>query len=185
MKKLIIAFIAATMVSACGWHLRGHSSTPLDINSVYITAEDSYGPLVSSLKQSLASVQVADAEKSSDAQYTITLSNEQLDRRTVSVGNDALAAEYELTLSVDYAIQDREGNILSKKSTASSLRAYDFDRNAVVAKNEEERLIISEMRNNVVQQILRRLRFISQAQAKQPAATAEQAESEVDGETAS
>lgn len=185
MKKLIIAFIATTMVSACGWHLRGSSSIPLDISSVYVTAEDSYGSLVSTLKQSLASNQVANAENSSDAQYTVILSNEQHDRRTVSVGNDALAAEYELSLSVDYVIQDGEGKTLSTKSTASSLRAYDFDRNAVVAKSEEERLILSEMRNNVVQQILRRLRFISQAQAKQPAETAEQVESEADGKTAS
>jgi LPS-assembly lipoprotein len=185
MKKLIIALITTTLVSACGWHLRGSSGVPLDINSVFVTAEDSYGSLISSLKQSLASSQVKSAAKASDAQYTIVLSNETQDRRTVSVGNNAFAAEYELTLSVDYVIQDSDGNIISAKSTASSFRAYDFDRDAVVAKNEEERLILSEMRSNVVQQILRRLRFVSQAEAKKPAISPEQAESEADGKAAS
>ena len=180
MKKLIIAFLATSLVSACGWHLRGSTSMPLDINSVYVTAEDSYGSLVSSLKQSLASNQVEAVAEASAAQYRIILSNEKQDRRTVSVGNDALAAEYELSLSVDYVIENAAGEIISPKATASSFRAYDFDRDAVVAKNEEERLILAEMRNNVVQQILRRLRFVSQAQTAQPEAAAESANAEDD-----
>ncbi len=187
MKNLIIALLTTTLVSACGWHLRGSSSVPLNIDSVFVTAEDSYGSLISTVKQSLASNQVAAAQSSAEAQYTIILSNEENDRRTVSVGNGALAAEYELTMSIDYVIQDSSGKALIEKSTATSIRAYDYDRNAVVAKNEEENLIKAEMRNNVAQQILRRLRFVSLEQNKKAAqpAPAETAESEADGKTAS
>lgn len=186
MKNLIIALLTTTLVSACGWHLRGSSNVSLNIESVFVTAEDSYGSLVSTVKQSLTSNQVAAAQSSSEAQYTIVLSNEKHDRRTASVGNNAFAAEYELTISVDYVIQDSSGQALTEKSTATSVRTYDYDRNAVVAKNEEENLIKNEMRNNVAQQILRRLRFVSLEQNKQATqpAPAETVESESDGQTA-
>lgn len=184
MKKLItvvlISALTTTLLSACGWHLRGFSSVPINLDSVYVTAEDSHGALITELKRALASSKVNVPQSSSDAQYTLQLSNEKADRRTVSVGNDALAAEYELNMSADFRILNQAGEIVSPPITATTFRSYTFDLNAVVAKAEEERLIEREMRNNLVQQMLRRLQFISQ---EQPATTAP-ANAEADGQTA-
>lgn len=169
MKKLITAFlistVATTLLSACGWHLRGSMSMPLDLDTVFVTAEDSHGALITDLKRTLASNNVTTTGQSADAQYSIMLSNEKNDRRTVSVGNDALAAEYELNMSVDYHITNQAGEEVASNN-ATTYRSYTFNQDAVVAKAEEERLIQQEMRNNLVQQILRRLRFISQEQAE-------------------
>lgn len=184
MKKLITAVLitalTTTLLSACGWHLRGLSSIPINLDSVYVSAEDSHGALITELQRALVSSKVAVAQGSADAQYTVQLSNERSDRRTVSVGSNALAAEYELNMSVNYRILNQAGDIVSPMITASTFRSYTFDINAVVAKAEEERLIQQEMRNNLVQQILRRLQFISQEKsaASAPAST------EADGQTA-
>lgn len=169
MKTLITALLATCLLSACGWQLRGAMNMPLDIDNVYVAAQDTHGTLVHTLTRALESNNVAVSDTASDSQYRILLSNEKQDRRTVSVGTDALASEYELSMSVDYVIQNRVGENLTEQTTASAFRAYDFDRNAVVAKNEEERLILNEMRSNLVQQILRRLRFVSQAPESAPA----------------
>lgn len=171
MKKLITAVLisamATTLLSACGWHLRGSSSIPMNLDSVYVTAEDRHGALITELQRALISNEVALAKSSTDAQYSLQLSNEKVDRRTVSVGHNALAAEYELNMSVDFRILNPAGEIIAPMITASTYRSYTFDINAVVAKAEEERLIEREMRNNLVQQILRRLHFVSQEQASQ------------------
>lgn len=138
---------------------------PLEINSVYVSAQDSHGALITDLKRALASNDVSATPSADDAQYRIYISREKQQRRTVSVGNAALAAEYELSLEVDYRIEDAAGTLTVPATTASNVRSYSFDSNAVVAKAEEERLIQQEMRNSIVQQILTRLRFASQAQA--------------------
>ncbi len=181
MKKLITTLLCTTLLTACGWHLRGSTSVPLVIDSVFVSAEDSHGALVTDLKRTLEASDVALASSTSEGQYRIYLSRESTQRRTASVGGDALAAEYELTMSVDYRIENAAGEAISPVSTAKSFRSYDFDRNAVVAKAEEERLIQQEMRSDLVQQILRRLRFISQQPASEPAAPA----AENDGQAAS
>lgn len=184
MKKLITAVLLSalttTLLSACGWHLRGFSSVPINLDRVYLTAQDSHGALITELKRALQSNKVQVTNASADAQYTIELSNEKTERRTVSVGNNALAAEYELNMSMDYRILNPAGEVVAPLVTATTYRAYTFDINAVVAKAEEERLIEREMRNNLVQQVLRRLQFISQDQS---AATAP-ASSEANGQTA-
>ncbi|WP_439134366.1 LPS-assembly lipoprotein LptE [Pseudomaricurvus sp.] len=169
MKKLLTILVSTvlttTLLSACGWHLRGSMSMPLDLESVFVTADDSHGSLITDLKRTLVSNNVTTTDNSAEAQYSIILSNEEQDRRTVSVGNDALAAEYELNMSVDYRITNQAGEEVANNN-ASTYRSYTFNRDAVVAKSEEERLIKQEMRNNLVQQILRRLRFVSQEQAQ-------------------
>lgn len=187
MKKLLTTLVTtvltATLLSACGWHLRGSMSMPMDLESVYVTAEDSHGALITDLKRTLVSNHVATTDNSAEAQYSIALGNEERERRTVSVGNDALAAEYELNMSVDYQITNQAGEVIASNN-ATTYRSYTFDRDAVVAKAEEERLIEQEMRNNLVQQILRRLRFVTQEQSTSGPSTDAPADTETNGQTA-
>ena len=163
MKQLIAASLTCLLLSACGWHLRGSVGADLNIDNVYVSADNVHGGLASDLRRALTASKVQLAPDSGSAQYQIRLSNERRDRRTVSVGNEALASEYELTLSVVYQISDRANAVLAPASEAMALRSYSFDRNAVVAIAEEEKLIERELRANLVQQIIRRLQFVSQA----------------------
>ncbi len=168
MKQLIAAsclLLGACLVSACGWHLRGSIGADLAIDSVYVKADNQHGELASELRRALAANKVSVSQDAGSAQYQISLSKERRDRRVVSVGNEALASEYELTLSVNYLLTDRAGMVLAPTSEALALRSYNFDRNAVVAIAEEEKLIERELRANLIQQIIRRLQFVSQAAA--------------------
>lgn len=162
MKNLLITCALCVMVSACGWHLRGSLSTQLDIESAYVQAQDTYGALATDLKRALTSNKVMLATTSSAAEYVIYLDHEQRDRRTVAVGNAALASEYELTLSARYKITAQDGRVIVD-DTASAIRSYSVNANAIAANDEEEAIIAKELRNNLVQQILRRLQFATKA----------------------
>ncbi len=170
MKKLfstlVSTLLVASLLSACGWHLRGSMDIGLDLDNVYVSAEDTHGSLVNLLKRTLIANNVTVVPQPEQADYRIFLSNEEQNRRTVSVGNEALAAEYELILEVDYRIENQAGEPLVPQATATGIRSYTFDPNAVAAKAEEERLILDELRYNLVEQILRRLRFVSQQTAE-------------------
>lgn len=98
----------------------------------------------------------------------IVLVEEREDKRIVAVGSNTLASEYELSAEARYFISDAEGNILAPESTASVLRSYEFNENNVVSKAEEERIIQREMRRELAQQIIRRLRFIGTSSESEP-----------------
>ena len=173
MRNALIASCLSLLLSACGWHLRGSSVNDIDIDSVYVDADNVYGDIVSEMNRALTSSRITPAASPGAADYSIYLSDEDEDRRSASVGNDALVTEYELTLSTNYRIE-RGGRILVPTTRAEVSRTYEFDRNAMVAKAEEEQLILDEMKSALVQQILRRLRFLVRSvdsdTADQPAA---------------
>ena len=171
MKKQLLLSALLLLLSACGWHLRGANQVDLDINSVYIRAENVTSNMASDLKRALTVNRIAVTDSSTGADYAIFLSHERNSRRAVSVGNDALVTEYELTLSIDYRIEDSGGKIVAPKRKAEVIRSYEFDRNAMVAKAQEESLILSEMQNAIIQQILRQLRFVSQSRSTAPTQT--------------
>lgn len=182
MKKLITLLLCTTLVTACGWHLRGSLLLPENLQSLHISATDSHGRLATDLKKMIAGYDIKLVDNSNEAQFSLAILGEREERRTVSVGNDALAAEYELTLNADYAIYGAKGEVLVPKATATVIRSYDHDRNDVLSTGEEERLIREEMRIDLIQQIIRRLSFASQqttAPAQQPPAQAD------NGQTAS
>jgi len=165
---LFIALISTLLITACGWHLRGIQALPEDLRSLYIGAEDAHGDLVTDLKKIVSSYDISLADSSMEADYSLIILKERNERRTISVGNDALASEYELTLSADYRIE-RGGELVLPTTTASISRAYDHDPNDALSTNEEERLLREEMRIALIQQIIRSLRFAKPA-TKQPAA---------------
>ncbi len=167
MKPLLILSLSTLLLSACGWHLRG--SQGLDnIESLYISAEDSHGLLASDIRRLAENYDIALSDTPKDAQYSLIILQERDERRTISVGNDALASEYEITLATDYRIE-RGGEVLIPKATASVSRSYDHNPNDVLSTTEEELLLRREMRQLLIQQIMRRLRFATK-NATQPEA---------------
>ncbi len=169
-KRLLLLSGMALVLSACGWHLRGTTNTDLDLNSVFISAENTHGDLATELKRYLKSSNVEATDSSTGADYHLYLSNERQERRTASVSTDALVSEYELSSSVDFRVVNKSGEEVIPLTIAQAIRSYEFDRNAVVAKAEEEKLVQREMRNNLIQQILRRLRFINSPSKTDPSA---------------
>jgi LPS-assembly lipoprotein len=90
-----------------------------------------------------------------DAPTRLTLREEQFTQRNVSLTAQARAAEMELTLSVDFLLQQEE--TLPLEGTATVSRQMLNDPRNVVGKTEEMRLLREEMRRDLAAQIVRRV----------------------------
>lgn len=164
MKSFLLAGLIALLFSGCGWHLRGSGESQLSIDSLYLSSSDSYSAFNQQFRRALAAQGITLSDSPGDAEYTLSLGQEKRDRRTISVANDALASEYELTYGIRYRLE-KDGEVLLPSTVAEVSRTYEFDRNAIVAKSEEQELIYREMQADVIQQILRRLRFATESKA--------------------
>ncbi|MEL0137059.1 MAG: LPS assembly lipoprotein LptE [Halieaceae bacterium] len=85
----------------------------------------------------------------------LTLREEQFEQRNVSLTAQARAAEMELTLSVDFVLQQEE--TLPLEGTARVSQQMLNDPRNVVGKTEEMRLLREEMRRDLARQIVRRV----------------------------
>lgn len=177
MKKIIVSLLVLTL-SACGWHLRGSAAggdklamtSPLDL---VIVTKDDHSPLITTLRQSLRSYKINELDVATTNALTLNVSREVLDKRTAGVGSDALTSAYEIILRVDYSISNANGVITPLDTSARTSRTYNYNVNNANSAAQEEELVMREMRRELANNILRRVKNLSAKAASTPTSTAQ------------
>ncbi len=154
---LITLIFSVSMLSACGWHLRGSGESVSIQQAIYL--EGKSGNVYSALNNTLERRELLKPLTQADIQLVIL--DERFERRTVAQDNQAQTTQYQLTLSVDYEILDTQSLPLTSVSTAEITRYFTFDQNAVTSADKEEQSLRKEMVQQVTQQILQRVIFLS------------------------
>ncbi len=157
MTYLIIFSLSLSLLSACGWRLRGSDDGASLQQAVYL--ETASGEVYQRIKRTLEKKKNLASVAEADIQ--LALGKEFFDRRTSSVNNQARTTQYQLTLSVSYEVLDASGKPLTQKSTAELTRYYNFDQNAITSASKEEQALRKEMVRQVARQILQRISFLS------------------------
>lgn len=154
----------ALIVGACGFQLRGTVALSNTVETLYLTSDDSYGPLMTELRNRLSANDVELTSGPIGAQYALLITEERQERRVAGLGVDALASAFELTLSARYEVLDNTGLPIARNLSSSVSRAYDATGSSGA---QEEALILGEMRTELSQQIMRQLQaVINAAQAR-------------------
>ena len=93
------------------------------------------------------------------ANVILTMSNPRYDRRILSVDpQTGFEREIELSYTLDVVATGPQGRVMLKPQTLSVRRDYVFDAGALIGSTQEEALLRIEMRRDLVQQVLYRLR---------------------------
>src|SRR5690606_28994214 len=73
MYKLIASLLIASLLCACGWHLRGSTPVSNSLKSIYLSSEDNYSPVRLELEQLMAihGITLAASPAESDLQLHI------------------------------------------------------------------------------------------------------------------
>ncbi|MGV0036144.1 MAG: LPS assembly lipoprotein LptE [Candidatus Azotimanducaceae bacterium WSBS_2022_MAG_OTU7] len=144
-------------VAGCGFQLRGVGIDGVDSLNII---GSSAAPLTSkSLRQVLEDRNVQVVAASADV-VSVQLLDERSHRRSVATTAVFDAAEYELRLELDISISRGE-NLLLEHATLVSQRVYAVDSNNVSGSYEEQSLLLSEMRINLAEQLIRRINFLA------------------------
>lgn len=154
--SLLLALCVA-LLSSCGfqlrtWKLDGNIETMLVANNTNLSQ------IGADLERAIGQTGVtlltrADTERTPQMQVQLEQANES--RRSISVGGDARAAEYELLLEVNYVLLDDKSVELIEPRWIRVRRVFRINRGNLMGSNEEETILKGEMRADVVQQILR------------------------------
>ncbi len=158
---LIFALFGALLAAGCGWHLRGTSDAPGNIQSLHISARNLESDLVEDLRRALVGNGITVAKNATEAEYSLVILAEDSDRRTASIGASARVAELLLTESADFLILAADGTQVLGRTTVATERLFEYNEDNVLATDDEALLLRSEMRSELVRKILNRLRFVS------------------------
>lgn len=163
-RRAVLALGLTVLLSACGFHLRGsNGSFMLPFATMYIGLPDT-SPLAIGLKRyirAIGSTEVVSTKDGADAVLEVLSDPERNRTKTIlSLNKNGRVQEYQLGYSINFRVLDKAGNQLLAPTTISLVRPITFDESQVLAKESEEAALYRDMRNDLVQQIMRRLAAI-------------------------
>lgn len=154
--RLALAGLALLVLGACGFHLKG--ATPLPFQSLYtnINLDSEFG---ARLRRTISanSPDTRFTDRRQDADVYLHQINESQNLRQLSLDADGRVEEYELNLEFQFELLDRTGHVLLPPTTLLSVRELPYNDRIVQAKEGEIDRTFKDMRNSLIDQILRRM----------------------------
>lgn len=162
--RLLTCLGICVFLAGCGYSLRGSEALSSRFDSLELRLQDPNSELSRLLRRSLESAGVSTTLTSSSTpvsseQAILSVGNEQLANRPVSVNPRARAAQYEIRLSVDVALSHGEIDPIPQQ-TLFVQRSYFEDIDNITGNRDEVQIITAEMRRELVDQLLRRLQAL-------------------------
>lgn len=163
--SILIIALGIVVLSGCGFQMRGtQQSGSQMVGQLYLEEQGTVGVL-QPLRNALKAQQVQFAAFREQADTVVILSDEVLSRRVASVSGSGKVSEYELLHSVGLRTVRSEAGIkagelvvdsskLPKLQTVSVARDYTYDETDVLAKDDEERILRNEMREELVRHLV-------------------------------
>ncbi len=150
--KLSCVVVIASLLSACGFHLRGNFDVPEELQKLSLTSYDQYSDLTRKVEAQLRLNKIDIVTPASNIP-NLHLVSEGVGERTLSLYQNTRAAEKELTYRVSYRITVPELGM--KTFNTSVTRSYLDNPLTALAKSVERDMIEEEMRQLASTQIIR------------------------------
>lgn len=155
-----VACLAIQMVS-CGFHPRGSVTRLTDLGSIYIDASRNLS-IAEDIRAALMDAAFTLAPNRDEADIILRLVGEEQRERVVSVRSTGRVSELELSHSVNMLIDEPAQDVTGKSASTQAfnrvevIREYTYDETGVLGKDNEARILRSEMEDELVRQIVLR-----------------------------
>ncbi len=153
--RMIISSLAVLLLTACGFHLRGHAGMPFD--TLYLEAANSGTPFIAELRRNLEANKVRLVNSTEKADVVLNIVLEIPEKQILTLGGSGRVTEFQLRYRVSLRAYDLKGNDWIPAEEIILRRDFTYDDTKILAKESEEVLLYQSMRSDMVQQIVRRL----------------------------
>lgn len=149
-------WLGTLLVAGCGFHLQGRQPLPEAFAHTYIDAKDEQTDFVQDLRKALidSGSKVIRTQGSSGA--TISVHEDELTERILSVSARNIPTEYELTYKVEFSVNSG-GQTLIEREEISATRDISFDEAQLLAKEREQEILREGLARDLVALVMRRI----------------------------
>ncbi len=162
--NLLIVLITTSLITACGYHLRGAYDLPKGMKSIFLQGGSALfrDQLLTVLKSSSGQLTTSPDK----ADMVLKIYNENIDRRVLSLSARGRSNEIELAGHLEFEALDSKNGVLIAREPIDFTREYFNDQQDVIAKGNEETVIREEMYQQVVRTIINRSRAALEIKGK-------------------
>ena len=147
---------------SCGYSLRTNQLIEGSLDTIHLTLSQPNSEFSRILRRNLelADVKVINSIESQQAHSNLThelsIGGEEISTRPITINSRARAAQYEMRLSIEITLRVNKTFLIESEALFVD-RIYFEDIENITGNQEEIRIITSEMRQNLVSQVMRRL----------------------------
>ena len=151
------------LLTACGFQLRGVSggaALPPGWDKMHLVT----GNPNSEFSQTVRTVFTTNGIQWTDranTSYSLLLGPDRFTQTNLSLNREARVSQLELTMQTTFSVLDANGQEVMPDTTAVVMRQMENDPRNVMGKSEEIRILQSEMRTELAQQMIRRIGFFA------------------------
>jgi LPS-assembly lipoprotein len=146
-------------ITACGFQLRGMA----DLSFKHLHIQGKTLSISKDLARTFASNQIKIVDKINEAELLLELLDESNQKRIQSLSGGGLVREFELNYQVQYRTRQPADALWSKVQTVQVRRDFSYDDKNLLGKADEETRLNTDMRNDAIREIMRRLGAIKPA----------------------
>ena len=152
--RWLLTLLAVSMLTACGFHLRGPANLPFKTIYLGFSGNSSLGTeLTRNIRAS--GVEVVSDPKLAEAVLQVIADTRE--KKILTLNTDGRVREYALYQRFKFAVKDNAGKVLIAPVEIRLKRDVTYNENQELAKQAEEGLLYRDMQTDLVQQMLRRL----------------------------
>ena len=159
--QIIVWVFYLFLLTGCGFHLRGEMVLSPVLSAPYVNTANS--EFKEDLTKALNRSGIRAVNDPEIASAIIDLVSVKFERQVLSINSRGQATGYILTYQVFCRFVDRTGRVLASPARLKLSRTLEYQSTQVLPKKQEEDALRARMREDLVQQILRRLNSVSQA----------------------
>jgi LPS-assembly lipoprotein len=145
----------ALLLSACGFHLRGQAALPFHTLFVQAAPTSPFALQLKRVVQAGSATRVT--ERADQAEAVLQILNELQEKEILSLAASGRVREFQLRYRVLFRLTDAKNREHIPATEIVLKRDYSFNDEQALSKESEEALLFLDMRNDAVQQLVRRL----------------------------
>lgn len=155
--KYLFPLFIALLLSACGFHLRGMIDIPAWLERVAIISKEGNKELVELLQAQLEGYKIHVTEDLTQAKYWLVINYVTVNQQIISIGASTNPRQYQLMLTAEFLLKTPNGVLVKPARKIFITRQFTVNNDRILGSNEEEAMLINEMRQEAAVQIINRL----------------------------
>ncbi|MBP6723990.1 MAG: hypothetical protein KA137_04085 [Halioglobus sp.] len=150
------------LLAACGFQLRGTggATLPPGWDKMHLVTGNPNSEFSQTVRTVFTTNGIQWTDKA-NVSYSLLLGPDRFNQTNLSLNREARVSQLELTMQTTFSVLDANGQEVMPDTTAVVMRQMENDPRNVMGKSEEIRILQSEMRTELAQQMIRRIGFFA------------------------
>ncbi len=155
---LLCCALLCTLLSGCGFQLRGAANLPFD--TLYVQAPTGSQFAVQFRRVVIAGSSTRVVNTAKEAAATLVVVTELREKNILSLSGGGRVREFQLRYRLSYRMLDKNAVEILPIAEIALTRDFSFNDQDTLSKESEEALLFRDMQNDAVQQLVRRLQVV-------------------------